>query len=43
MIKQMVDEWLDHYRQLPQVTLATNKQSTLSSQTFSSDGESDQE
>lgn len=43
MIKQMVDEWLEHYRQLPQVTMATNKQTTLAAQTFSSDGESDQE
>ncbi|XP_046358529.1 ubiquitin thioesterase zranb1-like [Haliotis rufescens] len=42
LVKQMVEEWLDHYRQLSHGIPPTH-QTSLSSQTFSSDGESDQE
>lgn len=43
-VKQMVDEWLDRYRQLAaaQASPASN-QHTISAHNFSSDGESDQE
>ncbi|XP_050396269.1 ubiquitin thioesterase zranb1 [Patella vulgata] len=40
LVKQMVDEWLDHYRQLTHVMTSPN---ALSQGRFSSDGESDQE
>lgn len=45
LVKQMVDEWLDHYRQLSQHMVATSHQASISSSapTFSSDGESDEE
>ncbi|XP_041370674.1 ubiquitin thioesterase ZRANB1-like [Gigantopelta aegis] len=42
LVKQMVDEWLDHYRQLSHV-IPPPHQTSLSSQNFSSDGESDPE
>ncbi|ESO93147.1 hypothetical protein LOTGIDRAFT_232866 [Lottia gigantea] len=42
LVKQMLDEWLDHYRQLAHV-MTSSRSSPLSQGRFSSDGESDQE
>lgn len=41
VVKQMVEEWLDHYRHISHQIIP--QPGSLSSQTFSSDGESDQE
>ena len=43
LVKQMVDEWLDHYRQLSHVIPPPPAHQTSLSQNFSSDGESDPE
>ena len=42
VVKQMVDEWLDHYRRLPHHG-GSGSQATHIKTTLSSDGESDDE
>lgn len=42
-VKQMLEEWLDHYRHIIHPRVSSGSQSALATQTFSSDGESDQE
>lgn len=43
IVRQMLDEWLDRYRQLAQLQESHQSATAHPTQTFSSDGETDDE
>ncbi|XP_060074323.1 ubiquitin thioesterase ZRANB1-like [Ylistrum balloti] len=43
LVKRMLEDWIDHYRQMSHTVVPSGTPASLAGQNFSSDGESDQE